>query len=71
MSRHKGHTGASMNGSVPKPRKVSKQVAEFEARDHTPEGWLPANRRAYIDPLSRAARRRATSQDPDKGDHPV
>jgi len=70
MSRHKGHTGASMNGSVPKPRKDSKQTAEFEARDHTPEGWVPANRRTYIDPLSRAARPRATSQDPDSRHHP-
>lgn len=65
MSRPKGHTGASMNGSVPKRRKVAKEAAEFEARDHTPEGWVPANRRAYVDPMSRAARPRAAGQEPD------
>ncbi len=54
-----------MNGSVPKRRKVSKETAEFEARDHTPEGWVPANRRAYIDPMSRDARPNAASQEPD------
>lgn len=58
MSRAKGHTGASMNGSMPKRRDVSNETAEFEARDHTPEGWVPANRRGYIDPMSRAARPR-------------
>lgn len=47
-----------MNGSMPKRRDVSNETAEFEARDHTPEGWVPANRRGYIDPMSRAARPR-------------
>jgi hypothetical protein len=54
-----------MNGSVPKRRKVSKETVEFEARDHTPEGWVPANRRAHIDPMSRAARPRAAGVEPD------
>lgn len=29
--------------------------ARHAERDHTPEGWVPANRRGFVDPLSRAA----------------
>lgn len=30
-------------------------------KNHTPEGWVPANQRGYVDPLSRAADPRPTA----------
>lgn len=35
--------------------------ARHAEKDHTPEGWVPANRRGYVDPLSRAADPRPTA----------
>jgi hypothetical protein len=29
--------------------------AKHASRDHTPEGWVPANRRGFVDPLASAA----------------
>jgi len=29
--------------------------AKHASQDHTPEGWVPANRRGFVDPLSQAA----------------
>lgn len=34
--------------------------ARHASRDHTPPGWVPANRRGYIDPLSNATDPRPT-----------
>lgn len=35
--------------------------ARHAERDHTPKGWVPANRRGYVDPLSQAADPRPTA----------
>lgn len=35
--------------------------ARHAEKDHTPEGWVPANQRGYVDPLSRAADPRPTA----------
>lgn len=35
--------------------------ARHADRDHTPAGWVPANRRGYVDPLSTAADPRPTA----------
>lgn len=35
--------------------------ARHAKKDHTPEGWVPANQRGYVDPLSRAADPRPTA----------
>ena len=35
-------------------RREAAQDAKHASRDHTPEGWVPANRRGYVDPLASA-----------------
>lgn len=41
-------------------RRESAMDARHASRDHTPPGWVPANRRGYVDPLSNAADPRPT-----------
>lgn len=43
-------------------QKAAALDARHAERDHTPDGWLPASSRGFVDPLSRAADpRRATA----------
>ena len=36
-------------------RRDTEMDAKHASGDHTPAGWVPANRRGFVDPLSRAA----------------
>jgi hypothetical protein len=41
-------------------RRDAAMDAKHASKDHTPAGWVPANRRGFVDPLSQAADPRPT-----------